>query len=79
MATFNGWSNRETWCAYGWLTSDEMTYFYCQLFARRDSCALAHRLMGLARDTLPTIALDDIGDIRQVNWAELAHAFTSED
>lgn len=74
-----GWTNRSTWCAYGWLTSDEMTYSYAESFARREPWVLAHRLEGLARDTLSRLARDDIGDFGLVNWSEIAKAFSSED
>jgi hypothetical protein len=80
VATYNGWSNRETWLAHLWLTSDEQSYSLLRETARKgDVFERAEFLEELLREQLNDEAAEanmwcDLLNtaFNRINWLEVA-------
>lgn len=79
---YNGWTNRETWAAFTWLTNDETMYHDV-----RGSCAEAIQdyVEGLAEQDERSsvgnelmVMFEDIGSLWRVNWEEIAKALSED-
>ena len=74
MTGYNGWSNRETWCANLWLSNDYGAYKYLQEMAQNMAETPA-RFANFIHDFFndcPEQWKDDVGDMYAVNWQEIA-------
>ena len=77
---YNGWTNRETWCAALWINNDQGMQEYAAELARRDDYGDAIRDMvdeiagdvtaGHATHDAITMILD-IGSLWRVDWREI--------
>lgn len=82
--SYNGWSNRATWSAYNWLSSDEMLFRLARarfrLYApagdgvRTRTEAMARELLASFGGPLAKRELDLAGGLDAVSWSEIADA-----
>jgi len=90
---YNGWTNRETWAFNLWLTNNEGDYNYWKEQAKqqKDANKLAQELKEFLEDLWISLIdnpaettrearlmLQDIGDIDNINYYEVAQAFLEE-
>ena len=79
MDTYNGWVNRETWCMYSWLTSDEGLYRSAIEYIESD--IRLESLLEALEDFEPILyrqIKDDVGSIYRVDWYDVEEAFKEE-
>lgn len=72
---YNGWTNRETWNANLWLSSEYTLYQAVESLANThgsDHEQLASEIEDLARLTWPAQTTPDGADFSDVNWLEIA-------
>ena len=81
--TYNGWTNRETWAAYLWLTNEEALYQEAIAIARHPFSGnrdIEDKVESLFEDlfTYENLTVDtyrmreDIGSIWRVDWRSIA-------
>ena len=79
---YNGWTNRETWAVFTWITNAEAWYNDLKdketgagIKAWFDNCFLDLLEMG---DKEALLALQDIGSLWRVDWDAVARALTED-
>ena len=85
--TYNGWTNRETWCCHLWLTNDEGTYNWLSILATNFK---PYELANFIEDYLTEWMPDTIEEhasiyddllstaIHNINFDEVANTFYDE-
>lgn len=72
--TYNGWTNRDTWAAYLWLTgSDETTYQFARGAAINDADPMPRLI-----DLIVELGNPDGILYTDVNWKEVIEALREE-
>lgn len=85
--TYNGWTNRETWCVNLWLGNEQATHSDIQnivsesaeLYQAGDAISsYVEQLLGEERTTA-TMSADLLGcALARVNWREIAEGYWSD-
>lgn len=73
---YNGWSNRDTWLVYLWLTNDQDSYNTVKSVIKDPSYTFAGKVAGL-QNLCKIISRDEI-NYKNVNWDEVIKAFQDE-
>ncbi len=75
--SYNGWTNRETWAAFTWITNDESLY---NTHRGSDAADLEKDIKRLLDSNWTGAASmeADIGSLWRVNWQEIANALTED-
>jgi len=72
---YNGWTNRETWAAFTWLTgSDDESLYISALYCRTPQVLTDFvRELETLKDKSETLQImfNDIGSLGNVNWKEI--------
>ena len=82
--TYNGWTNRETWCCHLWLTNDETTYCHFKSLATLAApYELAYSIRDYLLEAMPIEGANIYSDllyqaIHRINFDEVANAFYDE-
>jgi hypothetical protein len=83
MATYNGWTNYETWCVHLWLSNDQGLYSMAVEMAKADEWGDTLKEYIKSNNPLEARQADVYTDlltvaISEVNWHEIAKAFRDE-
>lgn len=77
---YNGWTNKQTWLVFSWITKDERDYLsWTQRARSSDEYDLSQQIRNAVEEGMPDLpglytALLN-GALDEVNWREVAKSF----